>query len=227
MPDIRKVLLTACSVLFLLLNSRLANAQEESVHHLSIYAGGSLPLGDFSSTTSSHAGFAQLGFDGGLEYSLRLHRLFEIGILGNISINGTDEDALRRVVAGISSNTSGGTWYLYGLLLSAGIADNVSQSVGLHGRVYAGLIEGDAAELTLYNIFASGGYVTQKSAWGSAFGYGLGAGATLNSTWDFTVRYLMAEPNYDTELTDGTTVVKVKFKQPSAILLLTLGLVLK
>jgi hypothetical protein len=227
MHERKKLFRIIFSALLILLSTNPMDAQVEKLNNLNVFAGCSVPIGDFSATTGDHAGFAQLGFAGGIEYSLRLHHLYEIGILGNVCINGTDEAALRKLTTDVSSNTTGGTWFLYGLLLSAGIAEDYTPNFGFHGRLYAGLISGDAAEFNLYNVNATGGYWTQKSVWATAFGYGIGGGVTINNDWDCNIRYITSQPGYTTVVTDGTQTIEKQFKQPSGILTFSLGLILK
>lgn len=215
------------SALFIFFSVNPMDAQVERLNNLNIFAGLSVPIGDFSATAGHQAGFAQMGFTGGIEYSIRLQHLYEIGILGNVSINGTDEEALRKLTTDVSSNTTGGSWYLYGLLLSAGIAEDYTPNFCFHGRIYAGLIGASAPEFNLYNIGATGSYTTQKSAWTTTFGYGIGVGVTLNTDWDCNIRYIASQPEYTTQLTDGRQITALTFKQPSGILTFSVGLVLK
>jgi hypothetical protein len=202
------------------------NAQVQNLNNLNIFAGISLPVGDFSSTSGNNPGFAQLGFTGGLEYSMHLCHLYDVGILGSVALDGTDEEALRKLTTDVSSNTTGGTWVLYGVLLSAGLSGNITPVWDLHGKIYLGLVGGTSPEFNLYNINATGSYTTQKSAWSSALGYGVGCGVTINKFWDCNIRFITAEPEYNTEKTDGRQITPITFKQPSGNLTLTVGLLL-
>jgi len=221
-----------------ILNANPAHAQTGMPHSLNVFAGFALPIGDYSSTSVTSAdnflsasgntpGFAQLGFTGGMEYSIRLYEMYEIGLLGNVSINSTDEGALRKISSDISTNTSGGTWILIGGLVSAGISHDVAPGIGLHGRVYMGLMGGNSAEFSFYNLNASGNYITQKTTWSSALGYGLGAGITFSNEWDCNVRFITSNPEYSTQVTDGRQITAKVFKQQSNLVMLTIGLVIK
>ena len=227
----------ALTILGLCLLAQPAAAQIGKPYSINIFAGFGLPVGDFASTTASSAndflnasgntpGFAQLGFSGGVEYTLRLLSPYEIGLLGNISINGTDEGALRHISSDISSNTTSGSWYLYSVLLSGGVTKDFTPELGLHGRVYVGFTGGSSAEFSFYNLNGSGSYIIQKSTFASTFGYGVGAGATVNNMWDINIRFLMSNPEFTTNWTDGRQIIDKKFTQPAGMLTLTLGLVL-
>ncbi len=236
--DAPRTIVTTAILTLILLVTVPAAAQLGSPYSINIFAGFSLPVGDYSSTSASSAndflnasgntpGFAQLGFNGGIEYTLRIHSPYEIGILGSVSVNGTDEGALRRISSDVSSNTSGGTWYLYSALLSGGVGTDLTPELGIHGRIYAGFTGGSSAEFSFYNLNGSGGYVIQKSTWASTFGYGIGTGITLSNSWDINLRYLASNPEYTSNWTDGRQITDKKFTQPSGILTLTLGLILK
>ena len=205
---------------------------------IDIFGGFCFPLGEFSSTAISSGtdflnrggrtpGFAQTGFAGGLEYSLRLHSPYEIGILTNISINGIDDGALRRISRDFSSNVTSSPWYLYSVMLSGGIAEDITPDAEVDGRIYGGFTGGTSAEFTFLNINGNGGYRMQKSTLGSAFGYGVGAGITFHRSWQCAIRYLAANPEYAAECTDGRENILKNFTQSSGTLSLTLGFFLK
>jgi hypothetical protein len=181
--------------------------------------GASFPLGDFGSASSNMAGFASTGYalSGAITY--RALTGFDVG--AHLAFSSNEFDAKRLSdAAGIPEGIiTAGYYFNMAFMATVGFNLNAAAGVDYYGRAYGGLIWCQSPDI--------------KGSWagmtdvllprGSAYPvvWGLGTGVKMFVV-DLSMRYLRAEPEY--EIRSGADLVRLK--QPTHLILLTLGYVI-
>jgi hypothetical protein len=98
-------------LLFVLLSLNNLNGQDNPYPtHWTFYAGTTIPIGDFASSTVYNARFALLGFSAMIESSNGISK--DITWTGSVTmaVNGFDENGLNKVIV---PNVSAGSYYSF------------------------------------------------------------------------------------------------------------------
>jgi len=212
-------------------NLKAQPSEDVSKKQLKLLGGVCLPTGDFGSTGMQKGGYAKTGFSAGVEYNTKIKKDLEVGVIGNLSMNGMDEAAMEKTFTEIIYYLTGhpgpwnlttSSWLNIDLMGSAGFRTEVSPTVDIYGRGYMGLSIGFMPEIKLTSAIVN---VVQTSATAASFGYGLGAGIIINRQFDIGVRYLSAEPEFETTASGGGLSYTDKYSQPMGRIQLQVGYV--
>ena len=198
---------------------------------LKLFGGVCLPTGDFGSTGMQKGGYAKTGFSAGVEYNTKIKKDLEVGVMGNLSMNSIDEVAMEKTFTEVIYYLTGhpgpwnlttSSWLNIDIMGSAGFRTDVSPTVDIYGRGYLGLSIGFMPEIKLTSAIVN---VMQTSATAAAFGYGLGAGMIIDRHFDIGIRYISAEPEFETTASGGGFSFTGKSSQPMGRVLLQVGYV--
>lgn len=190
---------------------------------LTFFAGVALPTGDYGALSGDKAGFATTGFGGGIDFTSRIINGFQLGLSGGLAVNSVDQDFIRRLLTNVPVGVQMGTWFEFHFVACAGYAIDVTPFLALYGRGYGGLIIATSPSIQ-YNLPGDyTNYIREDPATAAAPGYGIGFGAMIVRSVDVGFRFLTAEPEFKTMLSDQSTSVPVKLKQSMQIIELTVG----
>ena len=202
-----------------------AQENEENARRMlvNLFAGVSLPQGDFGSTSSQKASFAQTGFSAMLEGSKPLDKSLNWTSSLSLSVNSVNETEMQNQVQRVFGSgvtvTAGSfitTWAMTGLK-----AESPTSSTG---SVYAvgqiGILFSSFPDITLSG---SGNSVTQTTTSSPAFAYGIGAGFQTEKI-NVGLRYFAGEPEYEESASGGGSSSSLKVKMPVAVLQFILGI---
>jgi hypothetical protein len=194
-----------------------------------IYGNLSFPQGDFGDNSGENAGYAQMGYGGGVEFATLIKNTnglyFFIG--ANLIFNPIDGNEIRKVFeamfSGYSVDYTAGSWmnipFLGGLkfqsIPSGGIQFYINGGIGLN------LVKGPNMDLTV-------GGETVKISYNlsTSFAFGIGGGLVINENINIGIKYLnMDEPEVAGELDyPGGTEELDGYDQPVSVWLLGLGI---
>jgi hypothetical protein len=183
---------------------------------VTISAGVSLPVGDFSSSSTEGAGAAQTGFAFGVDGSVGVAPELAWMTSLNFSFNSMDVGSASSALTDISINA--GSWSSVWLLTGLKAGGPVGPNVEFSGFGQVGLVIASIPEIHVYSSTAT---FTENSATATAFGYSVGTGLTFGHV-GLTLRYLHSEPEFNITGvgTDGTstTTVSGTYKQSISIM---------
>ncbi|MBI5471342.1 MAG: hypothetical protein HY961_03255 [Ignavibacteriae bacterium] len=194
-----------------------------------LFGGASIPMGDLAETSGQKAGYAQTGFDAGIQWYGGSENV-QFTIAGVFASNSTDMSTVFSPSSSYSANVESGSWMTIWTLGGGRFAADVAPSFQIHGDVLFGALIGMSPEikatLSAYNYYTGRTETvtaTQESQTAVGFAYGVGFGFSI-SQFDVTIRYLGGSPEYEIEAkgSSGTTSSS-KFQQPTGLLFLTAG----
>jgi hypothetical protein len=169
------------AALALALTSFTAFAQNEKPHFISVNAGASSPLGDFSDTDiySEKAGFASNGFAYHVEGAFFINPSFGIGAKSGSFYNSIDvatmSDAYEKEFPGTSVSIAAGNFRSYQLMVGPYVHIPLN-TVSINFKALGGLLSTTAPELTMVATGPGGsGAGSQPEAGSTAFGFDIGA----------------------------------------------------
>jgi hypothetical protein len=206
-------------------------SEDVSNKQLKLLGGLCLPTGDFGSTGMQKGGYAKTGFSAGVEYNTKIKKDLEVGVMGNLSMNGIDEAAMEKTFTEAIYYLTGhhgpwnlttSSWHSIDIMGSVGFRTDISPAVDIYGRGYMGLSIGFMPEIKLTSAIVN---VVQTSATAAAFGYGLGAGIIIDRRFDIGIRYISAEPEFETTASGGGFSFTDKSTQPMGRVQLQVGYV--
>jgi hypothetical protein len=178
-----------------------------------IFAGLSVPRGDFGADLGETGGAAQTGYVFGADAEVTkgapLAWLSSVDISVNSANMGPSYSG-TGIFAKADSWTN--TWLLTGLKLF---------SSKTHAFVFGqlGLLIGRTPEITLTSGDAR---ATQHSASATALGYGFGAGMKMKR-FVLSLRYLGGKPKYEISASNGAMSVTTTYEQPTSCVLIMAG----
>ncbi len=218
----------------LLLFGSVASAQDSVVslpRYFKLCGSLSMPVGEFSSTTSAQAGFAKPGFGVAGEFDAEVIRGFEMGVMALLSLHELDAAEIQRQIRRTYSDGSvqSGMWLLVHMMGGAGFSLPASSEVMLYGKMYVGAIVATFPEVRIY---VGGVQAKQASSSATALSYGFGCGMMITKKIDAGVRYLTAEPEYQLNVVAGqissnqTVTQTATYKQPIGILHFSVGYII-
>lgn len=209
-------------IAFLILIPLSINAQDEiSKFHFSVFAGLSLPQGDYGSTSSEKAGFAELGPCASIEGSLEFVQNYYWVSSVSFAINSIDQESLENNLQSLIPGTTveagdySSTWFMTGL----GSDMSLSLSINLYVLLQLGLLLPSYPDITLSN---SGESIKQTTKSNTAFAYGFGAGITI-SQFNIGFRYYRGEPKYEQSAVYQGVTSNVNVELPTMIFEIMLG----
>ncbi len=182
-----------------------------------MFAGVSVPVGDFGSTSASSGGAANLGFCVGIEGSMELTPGFAWLTSVDLSINSMDLDGL---LGGTGLQGDAGSWVLVWAMTGLKFYGNTSSNGQVFGAAQIGLLFGNSPEVTLSSLGVS---AVQKSSSATTFAFSMSGGFCIDGVI-LGLRYMVSEPEYDLMASSGLVSATTVYKQPTAVLQLTLGL---
>ena len=183
-----------------------------------LYAGASLPEGDFSSIHGEKAGYANAGFCGLIEGSKLIGESVTWVSSVSLSSNKLDDGEMERQLNGIS--VSAGNYITTWLMTGFGFETPASPTVKFYGHGQIGLLLSSFPDITLSYMGQS---VTQTTSLGTSFAYGFGGGILINNV-NLGLRYYTGEPEYvETAGNNGATST-FKAKLPATVLQLLIGI---
>jgi hypothetical protein len=189
---------------------------------LGFHFGGGFPVGEFGSTTEANGGAAKAGFvfGGELDYHLKYISSWITSVA--VAFNGLDRNPIETAT-GLSADVGSWVtiWPMTGIRLSSPTGGNTS----LYFQGQIGVLFGNSPEITTSSS-SSPSRVTQSSSSATAFAFSLGAGFLMGKRAAIGTRYLYGVPEYQVTASSGSQSVTGKFKQPTGILLLTIGAIL-
>jgi hypothetical protein len=198
------------------------NAQDESSKfHFGVFVGLSAPEGDFGSTSSEKAGFADIGFCGMVEGSFEFVPRYYWTTSISLSINSLDVESLQnnlqQILSGINIDAGNytTTWFMTGL----GSKMDLSPTIKLYALLQLGLLVPSYPDITLSYGAES---ITQTTSSNPAFAYGFGAGLNI-SQFDIAFRYYLSEPEYEQSASYQGEKTLVTVSMPTRIIEILLG----
>jgi RNase P/RNase MRP subunit p29 len=198
------------------------SSPQELRHNFELFGGASFPMGDYGSTTALYAGYATTGFCAGLQYMAELSRNVVCSFMGMVNYNSVDETEMNNIYSSYASgiNVNAGHWLHIWALGGLGFDAPIPPSTVCYGKFLVGGVFGNSPEM---NFSYQSMSVNEQSASAIAIGYGFDFGFTV-TRMDICFRYLTTEPEYS--ITNASTDLSQKFKQPTATILLTMGVIL-
>jgi hypothetical protein len=218
-----------------------AQAQIDSSHpgRLAFFTGIALPTGHFAATTSTSPmpGFANTGFTGGIEFSYKLFKMTEIGLIGNISRNSIDVIELQNSWKTYFSRNRGNQiqvsittspWIIFDILGSMGFNTTITDILRMYGKMYTGILVGVYPETSweITDEYYDSYLLKEESKIASSVGYGIGFGLIVENKMDFGLLFLNGEPWYDIKKSEGDDTYNVTVKRPSNRFLFRIGIIL-
>jgi hypothetical protein len=160
-----------------------------------IYAGLSIPKGDFALVDSASGGYARTGISIGIESRRRFYLGSEIGVQVLISYHPVDGDGVlhthRNIFSG--SHIDPGSWTLIWPMASLGYTFSLTHSVKLYIKGLGGAFFGASPDMT---VNSGGMAFTQNMALTVSTGYGASTGIRAGR-FELNARWLTANPEYD------------------------------
>jgi hypothetical protein len=181
-----------------------------------------IPLGDFSATTGTNAGFAKFGFTFGAEYSHPIGNSAFWLTTVTFSYNSIDEQEYRRA-AGFSSAVSLdiGSYSTICPVTGLGFLAPISPDVSFYGVGQMGVLFGTTPEGTAKAGSAS---ISVSSGSGSSFAYTFGAGIRTSKNIGIGVRYLSGKPKYKVTTSGGGYSLNSEYEQSTSIIQIMAGI---
>jgi hypothetical protein len=167
--------------------------QPELIGGFSVFAGVSLPLGAFASTSGEDGGAALTGFAGGAQYSSPVERGWQWMVSACYSYNTMDDSPLqllRQLDPTISINVT--SWTSACLMGGVGVVLPMPPRTVLFFNGQAGVMFATSPEM---NISGSSFKARQNSSSAVAPALALGGGFSFGVI-DLSFRYLYAKPKY-------------------------------
>jgi len=238
----KPVYLALAAALFLL---PPAHAQQASQGHLSLYAGASLPQGDFGATDGTAAedgsGFASLGGAVVGEYIYPLGTP-GLGVVGSIAAIGNkldvkasiDQEMLEQLEdEGADLNVSSGYWINVPVMAGLRYETEASSTVDVYGLGKAGVNVNQRPNVEVdVKVENESATLTESYDRATSLGFGLGAGAVFNDQINVSLRYLsLGTPNItgEAEVTDfegNTLEEEADYDQPLSTIQIMVGITL-
>lgn len=216
-------------VIILLVALAVAAYSQELEHNFTFHAAFSFPQGEFADANEQNGGYADMGFGGGVEYTLYVGN-FDLGWVSSVNYmtneygnnKFTREPELSIMHTGAYENWA----FTTGLKLKNDLADN-----------FIPFFTAQAGLAHVQPPYFDGRYVDEdESVYGSTytfdaengFAYQFGLGAVINRNFTISVRYInMAEYSFQGNITYVDDVedlpLKAVWDQKVAVFYLTLG----
>ena len=190
---------------------------------LNLIAGFSAPMGDYAlQSDDPNAGFAKVGFAGGLEYDWFIKR-------GNLAWS----TAFHYIANDFESNTfsrgvsldlyESGTYSAYTLVTGLKWQKNLAESVEVFALGQAGFGSIKGPFLSGYPSTGSGGLIEFQMNSSSGFAFAVGAGMLLNRQTYLAVRYIDAGKATFSKKISAAGNPEVNWSTPVSMLLITVG----
>ncbi len=186
---------------------------------LALFAGPSIPAGDFASSTGQKSGYAKPGLTFGADGIVRFNPLIGWMTTLNYSINSVEPGtALDYYGVGIEADS----WTALRLLTGPRVGGSLTSDVSLHGFVQMGLMIGTIPEIRLGGTTSR---VVQNSATANAISYGAGIDVTARH---FLVgfRFLAGESQFSMPAAGTAGLALGKYSQPMNVFQLLAGVTL-
>ena len=199
--------------------------------HYSIFAGMSLPLSDFSSTTVSDVGFANPGFSAMFEADKNINKNVYWASSISLAVNHLAKYPLQSSLGnnlallignnmGFQSNVSAGNYTSTWIVTGFGFEILASPAVKIYSVEQIGLLISTFPDISFTNYNTSGVITTTT---GTAFAAELGAGIIIIDHINIGLRYYTGEPYYKQTLTFSGSTENVKEEFPVTILQFMIG----
>ncbi len=207
---------------FLILISLNVCAQsEKSKFQFGVFAGLSVPQGDFGSTSNEKAGYADLGFCGSIEGALEFVENYYWVSSVSFSLNSLDQESLQNNIQALIPGTTveAGDYTTAWIMTGLGSDVILSPTIKLYALLQLGLLLPNYPDITISNSSES---ITQTTSSNPALAYGFGAGINI-SKFNIGLRYYGGEPEYEQSATYQGAITKVNVEMPTMILEILLG----
>lgn len=169
-----------------------SNAQSSG---FTIYGGISLPMGDFGSNSGTEAGYAELGYLGGLEYASLFNEESGLGWMVSATYITNPVDEQEFVGTGVDV----GNWINVPVMGGIQIQSELSEGLQIYGQGQAGVNFAQAPSI-------EGGGIEATTDWETTFGFAVGAGVLISDLIDIGARYLiLGEPEFEYSTSEGST----------------------
>jgi len=203
----------------------------QGTYQFRLYAGAVFPQGDFGSTSTEKAGFANTGFCIMLEGEAISYVNVTWVSSVSFAVNSLDESSMRDQISQELSQVLGSpvsitldvdsyitTWIMTGIR----VQKFITPSVTLYGSGQIGLLLSRFPDIKVYLMDVP---ITQTTTMGKAFAYGFSAGTCINDKVSIGIAYYSSEPEYEqTASSMGTTLADVRVKLPASVLQLMVGI---
>ncbi len=193
---------------------------ERASGFLSIFGGGSLPIGVFAKKENEEdAGLAKFGFNGGLEYSHISDGGIYFAIGGTFISNPVDKSAMENMLSVFGNVSIDATPWTMGVpSMSLGFA---TTSPGMR-LLFAGDFGYMFCSTPKVTGTIFGSTSTQESMKGNSPAFGGRFGIETPKKISIIVRYLTAKPKF--EQTSSVTMGTQEMEQPISVILFILGI---
>lgn len=183
-----------------------------------VHGGVGIPVGELGKTTGTTAGLANTGFIVGADLNYMLGDIASWVTSLDFSFHGIDETALG-VPTSISRDI--GSWLLVWPVTGIRITPVGSSDVRPYAQVQVGLLAGSSPSMSFSN---GTDQVTQSSASGTSMAFSAGVGVHVGRKVSIGARYFYGEPEYEISLTSPSLSGRFKYKQPTSVIALVLGI---
>lgn len=224
MKKINPVLITILFLNFCSIQKIIAqNINESTRPSFSLLGSMSLPIGEFASTNSIEAGFANLGFGIGLDALIPFTK--NLGWISNISFiyHSVDKSSMGSMLGGIGLKvTDAGNYFTYWFLTGLDIEAEISPHTNIYMLAQAGLLLSSFPDIV---VSYSGSTIKQTTTLGKVFSYCVGMGVKLKNI-NIGIRLYDGKPEYEQTATYGNNKAIVKVKLPVTVFQIMAGFIL-